>query len=212
MKFVAFERAKQGTGASRRLRNSGRTPGIVYGGTAEAQAIELDHNALWHALKKEAFHASVLEMEVAGTTSKVLLRDVQYHPFKQLVLHVDFQRVDAKTRLHMKVPLHFTNAEESPAVKVDKCTVNHVVTELDVSCMPSDLPEFITVDLVELKKGASLHLKSIKLPKGVSAVTKGSANNPVVVTAIPPLVIEEAPAADAVPADAAPAKGKGKKK
>ncbi|MBK7720079.1 MAG: 50S ribosomal protein L25/general stress protein Ctc [Simplicispira sp.] len=212
MNFVAFERAKQGTGASRRLRNSGRTPGIVYGGTAEAQAIELDHNALWHALKKEAFHASVLEMELAGTTSKVLLRDVQYHPFKQLVLHVDFQRVDAKTRLHMKVPLHFTNAEESPAVKVDKCTVNHVVTELDVSCMPSELPEFITVDLSELKKGSSLHLKDIKLPKGVNAVTKGSANNPVVVTAIPPLVIEEAPAADAVPADAAPAKGKGKKK
>ena len=212
MNFVAFERAKQGTGASRRLRNSGRTPGIVYGGSAEPLAIELDHNALWHALKKEAFHSSVLDMELNGQTSKVLLRDVQYHPFKQLVLHVDFQRVDAKTRLHMKVPLHFTNAEESPAVKVDKCTVNHVVTELDVSCMPSDLPEFITVDLVELKKGASLHLKSIKLPKGVSAVTKGSANNPVVVTAIPPLVIEEAPAADAVPADAAPAKGKGKKK
>ena len=210
MNFVAFERAKQGTGASRRLRNSGRTPGIVYGGTAEAQAIDLDHNALWHALKKEAFHASVLEMELAGTTSKVLLRDVQYHPFKQLVLHVDFQRVDAKTRLHMKVPLHFTNAEESPAVKVDKCTVNHVVTELDVSCMPSDLPEFITVDLVELKKGASLHLKSIKLPKGVSAVTRGSQNNPTLVAVVPPAVEIEAPAADA--AAAAPAKGKGKGK
>ncbi|MGP1693315.1 MAG: 50S ribosomal protein L25/general stress protein Ctc, partial [Giesbergeria sp.] len=153
MNFVAFERAKQGTGASRRLRNSGRTPGIVYGGTAEPQAIELDHNALWHALKKEAFHSSVLEMEVADAKSKVVLRDVQYHPYKQLVLHVDFQRVDAKTRLHMKVPLHFTNAEESPAVKVDHCTVNHVVTELDVACMPSDLPEFITVDLIELKKG-----------------------------------------------------------
>ena len=212
MNFVAFERAKQGTGASRRLRNSGRTPGIVYGGAAEPQAIELDHNTLWHALKKEAFHASVLEMEVAGAKSKVLLRDVQYHPYKQLVLHVDFQRVDAKTRLHMKVPLHFTNAEESPAVKVDHCTVNHVVTELDVACMPSDLPEFITVDLIELKKGGSLHLKDIKLPKGVTAVTKGSANNPVVVTAIAPLVIVEAPAADAVAADAAPAKGKGKKK
>ena len=212
MNFVAFERAKQGTGASRRLRNSGRTPGIVYGGTAEPQNIELDHNALWHALKKEAFHSSVLEMEVAGATSKVLLRDVQYHPYKQLVLHVDFQRVDAKTRLHMKVPLHFTNAEESPAVKIDHCTVNHVVTELDVACMPSELPEFITVDLIELKKGSSLHLKDLKLPKGVSAVTKGSANNPVVVTAIPPLVIEEAPAADAAAADAAPAKGKGKKK
>ncbi|RID98408.1 50S ribosomal protein L25/general stress protein Ctc [Simplicispira hankyongi] len=212
MNFVAFERAKQGTGASRRLRNSGRTPGIVYGGAAEPQAIELDHNALWHALKKEAFHSSVLEMEIAGATSKVLLRDVQYHPYKQLVLHVDFQRVDAKTRLHMKVPLHFINAEESPAMKVDHCTVNHVVTELDVACMPSELPEFITVDLSELKKGSSLHLKDIKLPKGVNAVTKGSANNPVVVTAIPPLVIEEAPAADAAAADAAPAKGKGKKK
>ncbi len=212
MNFVAFERAKQGTGASRRLRNSGRTPGIVYGGTAEPHAIELDHNALWHALKKEAFHSSVLEMELAGAKSKVLLRDVQYHPYKQLVLHVDFQRVDAKTRLHMKVPLHFTNADESPAVKVDKCTVNPVMTELDVTCMPSELPEFITVDLIELKKGTSLHLKDIKLPKGVSAVTKGSANNPVVVSAIAPLVIVEAPAADAAAADAAPAKGKGKKK
>lgn len=212
MNFVAFERAKQGTGASRRLRNSGRTPGIVYGGSAEPQAIELDHNALWHALKKEAFHSSVLEMEVAGTTSKVLLRDVQYHPYKQQVLHVDFQRVDAKTRLHMKVPLHYSNAEESSAVKVDKCTVNPVVTELDVACMPSDLPEFIAVDLSVLKKGSSLHLKDIKLPKGVSAVTHGSANNPVLVSVIPPLVIAETPAADAAAADAAPAKGKGKKK
>ena len=194
------------------MRFTGKTPGIVYGAGEQPQLIEMDHNAIFHALKKEVFHSSVLDLDIDGKTTKVVLRDVQYHPFKQLVLHVDFQRVDAKTRLHMKVPLHFTNAEESPAVKVDKCTVNHVVTELDVSCMPSDLPEFITVDLVELKKGASLHLKSIKLPKGVSAVTKGSANNPVVVTAIPPLVIEEAPAADAVPADAAPAKGKGKKK
>ena len=119
MNFVAFERAKQGTGASRRLRISGRTPGIVYGGSAEPQLIEVDHNALWHALKKEAFHSSVLDMELNGKTSKVLLRDVQYHPFKQLVLHIDFQRVDEKTKLHMKVPLHFSGAEESPAVKVD---------------------------------------------------------------------------------------------
>ncbi len=97
MKFVAFERAKQGTGASRRLRNSGKTPGIVYGGEGQPQLIELDHNALWHALKKEAFHSSVLEMELAGAVNKVLLRDVQYHPFKQLVQHIDFQRVDART-------------------------------------------------------------------------------------------------------------------
>src|SRR6476620_4567519 len=128
MKFVAFERTKQGTGPSRRLRNSGKTPGIVYGGEGEPQRIELDHNALWHALKKEAFHSTILEMELAGQTSKVLLRDVQYHPYRQQVQHVDFQRVDANTRLHMKVPLHYKNAEESDAVKVDHCLVNPVMT------------------------------------------------------------------------------------
>ena len=208
MNFVAFERAKQGTGASRRLRISGRTPGIVYGGSAEPQLIEVDHNALWHALKKEAFHSSVLDMEVNGKTSKVLLRDVQYHPFKQLVLHIDFQRVDEKTKLHMKVPLHYSGAEESPAVKVDKCLVTPVMTELDVSCMPSDLPEFIAVDLSNLQKNVSLHLKDVKLPKGVSAVTRGAKNNPVLVSVVAPVVEVEAPAADA----AAPAKGKGKGK
>src|SRR5574343_744519 len=147
MKFVAFERAKQGTGASRRLRNTGRTPAIVYGGATPAVQIELDHNALWHALKKEAFHASILEMELGGQTSQVLLRDVQYHPFKPLVLHVDFQRVDDTTRLHKKVPLHFVNAEQSPAVKNDKCVINHVVTEIEIECLAIQLPEFISVDL-----------------------------------------------------------------
>ena len=208
MQFVAFERAKQGTGASRRLRNSGRTPGIVYGAGAQPVAIEVDHNALWHALKKEAFHSSVLDMEVNGQTSKVVLRDVQYHPYKQMVQHIDFQRVDAKTKLHMKVPVHYSGAEESAAVKIDKCMVTPIVTELDVSCMPSDLPEFIAVDLSGLKKGFSLHLKDIKLPKGVSAVTRGSKNNPALVSVIAPVVEVEAPAADA----AAPAKGKGKGK
>lgn len=133
MKFVAFERSKQGTGASRRLRNSGKTPGIVYGGKGEPKLIELDHNALWHALKKEAFHASILDMELAGQTSKVLLRDYQMHPFKQLVLHIDFQRVEANTVLHMKVPLHYSGEENSPAVKANKCLINHVVNEVEVS-------------------------------------------------------------------------------
>ena len=210
MEFVAFERALQGTGASRRLRITGKTPGIVYGGIdGKPQLIELDHNALWHALKKEAFHSSVLDMEVAGTTSKVLLRDVQYHPYKQLVLHIDFQRVDAKTKLHMKVPLHFSGEEESPAVKLDHCLVTHIVTELEVSCMPSDLPEFIAVDLSNLKKNVSLGLKDIKLPKGVSAVIKGGQQNPVLVSVVAPVAEVVAPAADAAPA--APAKGKGKK-
>ena len=117
MKFVAFERAKQGTGASRRLRVTGRTPGIVYGGSAEPALVELDHNALWHALKKEAFHASILDMELNGKESKVLLRNVQMHPFKQLILHIDFQRVEANTKLSMKVPLHFSGEENSPAVE-----------------------------------------------------------------------------------------------
>ena len=128
MKFVAFERAKQGTGASRRLRITGRTPGIVYGGSAQPQLIELDHNALWHALKKEVFHSSVLDMELNGVASKVLLRDVQMHPYKQQVLHIDFQRVDATTKLHMKVPLHYVGEESSPAVKTEGCIANHVVT------------------------------------------------------------------------------------
>ena len=183
MKFVAFERAKQGTGASRRLRNTGRTPGIVYGGKGEPSLIELDHNALWHALKKEAFHSSILDMELSGQASKVLLRDVQYHPFKQLVLHVDFQRVDANTKLHMKVPVHYSGQESSPAVKTDQCLVNLVVTELEVSCLPADLPEFIAVDLSGLKKGTSLHLNDITLPKGVTAVTHGKVN-PVLVSVV----------------------------
>ena len=153
MKFVAFERAKQGTGASRRLRNTGRTPGIVFGGSIEPTSIELDHNALWFTLQKEAFHASLLEMELNGKTEIVLLRDVQYHPFKQLVLHVDFQRVDAKTRLHKKVPLHFINGETSPAVKLDRSVVNHVMTELEVECLATDLPEHIEIDLGESVKG-----------------------------------------------------------
>ena len=197
MKFVAFERAKQGTGASRRLRITGRTPGIVYGGASQPSLIELDHNALWHALKKEAFHSSILDMELNGQSSQVLLRDVQYHPFKQLVLHIDFQRVDANTKLHMKVPLHYSGQENSPAVKADLCLVNLVVTELEVSCLPADLPEFIAVDLSGLKKGSSLHLNDITLPKGVTAVTHGK-SNPVLVSVV--TTAEEAPAAPAAEA------------
>ena len=205
MKFVAFERAKQGTGASRRLRISGRTPGIVYGGTSEPSLIEIDHNALWHALKKEAFHAAVLDMEMGGVESKVLLRDVQMHPYKQLILHIDFQRVDANTKLHMKVPLHYSGDENSPAVKNDGCIANHVVTEIEVLCLPADLPEFIAVDLSKLKKGASLHLADVVLPKGVTAVTHGK-NNPVLVSVVAVAGAEVAPAADAAAPGAAAGK------
>ena len=208
MQFVAFERAKQGTGASRRLRNSGKTPGIVYGGTGEAKLIELDHNALWHALKKEAFHATILDMELNGQTSKVLLRDYQMHPFKQLVLHIDFQRVEANTTLHMKVPLHYSGEQDSEAVKTDKCLVNHVVNDIEVACIPANLPEFISVDLSGLKKGVSLHVNDITLPNGVKVITHGKPN-PVLVSVTAPA--EEVEAAPAAPAAEAPAKGKGKK-
>lgn len=204
MKFVAFERHQQGTGASRRLRRSGRAPGIVYGGKEGAAMIEIDHNELWHALRREAFHASILEMELGGQTSPVLLRDVQYHPFKPLVLHIDFQRVLADQKIHMKVPLHFSGQELSSAVKIDNCLVSHVTNEIEVSCLPADLPEFIAVDLSALVKGKSLHLSDIVLPKGVSIVMHGKLD-PVLVSVT---AIEEEVLAPA-PVEAAPA-GKGK--
>lgn len=209
MKFVAFERAKQGTGASRRLRISGKTPGIVYGGEATPQLIEIDHNALWHALKKEAFHASVLEMDLGGTVSKVLLRDVQYHPFRQLVQHIDFQRVDARTRMTMKVPLHFKGEEESDAVKLEQNLVSHVTTELEVNCLPSELPEFIEVDLSGLKKNGTVTLKDIKLPRGVRWVSHGKAS-PVLASATPPAAEEIDPVVEGAEAAAAPAAPAGK--
>ena len=207
MKFVAFERAKQGTGASRRLRNAGKVPGIVYGGEGEPQLIELDHNALWQAIKKEAFHSTVLDMELAGKTAKVLLRDLQIHPFKQQILHIDFQRVSAKQKIHMKIPLHYSGEEESNAVKIDKALVNHILNELEVSCLPADLPEAINIDLSKLEKGATLTLKDIALPKGVEPVLHGhTAEDTVLVSVVmPPAEEPEAPAADAAAAPAADA-------
>ena len=207
MKFVAFERAKQGTGASRRLRNAGKVPGIVYGGEGEPQLIELDHNALWQAIKKEAFHSTVLDMELAGKTAKVLLRDLQIHPFKQQILHIDFQRVSAKQKIHMKIPLHYSGEEESNAVKIDKALVNHILNELEVSCLPADLPEAINIDLSKLEKGATLTLKDIALPKGVEPVLHGhTAEDTVLVSVVRPAAEEpEAPAADAAAAPAADA-------
>jgi large subunit ribosomal protein L25 len=207
MKFVAFPRELQGTGASRRLRHAGKVPGIVYG-AGEPVMIELDHNALFHALKKEAFHSSVLEMELSGATEKVVLRDVQKHPYKLQVLHIDFQRVDATTRIHKKVPLHFVNEAESQAVKFDKCLINHVISELEIECLAEKLPEFLTVDLGGLAKGQSLHVDDLKLDASIKVVTHGR-KNPLVAVVVP--IVEEEIVAVAAPA-AAPAKGKGKGK
>jgi len=209
MKFVAFPRELQGTGASRRLRVAGKVPGIVYG-AGEPAKIELDHNALYHALRKEAFHSSILEMELAGQVQKVLLRDVQMHPYKQLVQHVDFQRVDATTRIVKKVPLHFVNEAESQAVKFDKCLISHVLSELEIECLAEKLPEFLTVDLGGLSKGQSLHVNDLKLEGVIKVVTHGRVN-PTIATVV--AQEEEAPAEAAAAAPApAPAKGKGGKK
>ena len=205
MKFVAFERSLQGTGASRRLRIANKVPGIVYGAGAPAM-IELDHNALFFALKKEAFHSSILDMELNGKTEQVLLRDHQVHPFRPIILHIDFQRVDATTKVTKKVPLHFINEENSPAVKADKCVVNHVVNELRISCLASQLPEFLTVDLSNLAKGQALHANDITLADGIKVMTQGKPN-PVIVS-VSMLAAEEEAAAVVVVAAAPATKAK----
>jgi large subunit ribosomal protein L25 len=209
MKFVAFERTLQGTGASRRLRNAQKVPGIVYGAGTPAM-IELDHNALFFALKKEAFHSSLLDMELAGKTEQVLLRDYQMHPFRPIVLHVDFQRVDATTKVTKKVPLHFVNEENSPAVKTDDCVINHVINELNIQCLASQLPEFLTVDLGAMTKGQSLHVADIALADGVKVVTHGKPN-PVIASATAKAAEEEVVAVAPVVAAATPAPTKAKK-
>ena len=174
MKVIAFKRELQGSGASRRLRISGQTPGIVYGGTEAPILISLDHNALYHALKKEVFHSSILELEIDGVSQQVLLRDFQVHAYKQLVLHADFQRVDSKQAIHVKVALHFENADVSPAVKLHGATISHVANEIEVSCLPGQLPEFITVDLSNIDVGHSLHVSDLVLPAGVTVVAHGA--------------------------------------
>lgn len=201
--FNATKRAEQGTGASRRLRRAGRVPGILYGGGEAAQPIAIDHNELFHKLKHEAFHSSILTMILDGAKHQVLLRDVQMHAYKALVQHIDFQRVDASHRITVKVPLHFVNADIAPGVKLQGGIASHTVNELEVECLPADLPEFIEVDLKDLDVGASLHVLDLSLPKGVSPVLhKGE--NPVLASVVLPrgATAEEGAAEEA--AEAAP--------
>ena len=188
IEIKAEPRSVQGTGASRRLRRESKVPGVLYGAGKDALAIQVDHKDLWFKLKMEAFHASILDMDVSGEKTQVLLRDYQMHPFRPLILHVDFQRVAADKKIHMNVPLHFVNAEISPGVKVAGGLVEHVMKELEVSCLPKDLPGFIEVDLANLQAGHSLHLSSLTLPPGVeAAVPKGE--DPTVATIVIPKVM-----------------------
>lgn len=208
MKVVANTRKLQGSGASRRLRRAAKVPGIVYGAPASPTMIEIDHNPLYHALRVEAFHSSILDMEIDGTPEKVLLRDVQWHPYKPQVLHIDFQRVDPARKITMRVPLHFLNQENSPAVKMSAAIVSHVVSEIEVSCLPANLPGFVAVDLSNLTVGHPVHIKDIALPEGVVAVAAG---NPVIVTATVKGGGDEEPAAAAPAAAPAAAKKDDKK-
>ncbi|MBX9916465.1 MAG: 50S ribosomal protein L25/general stress protein Ctc [Nitrosomonas sp.] len=202
IEISADKRTLQGKGASRRLRGSGKVPAIIYGGDQVAQSIEMDHNDLYHKLKLEAFHASVLSLEVAGKKESVLLRDIQMHPYKQQVLHVDFQRVDKNKKIHMKVPLHFINAEVAPGVKTSGGIVSHILTEVDISCLPDDLPEFISVDLAELTAGHTLHLSDLVMPKGVETVALSKGDNlPVVTIVIPRSVLSDEAGSEGAGAD-----------
>jgi len=215
----ATTRKTQGTGASRRLRNTGRVPGIVYG-SGDVNMIEMDHNELYHKLRQEAFHASVLTLNLEGKKESVQLRDFVMHPFRQQVQHIDFQRVDAKKKMHIKVPLHFLNADIAPGVKTGGGKISHVMNELEVICLPKDLPAFIEVDLCKLELGHSIHLADLILPKGVEAAAHGTHTAEAVVATVqvPRGAVEAeadaeaaaaasaAAAAAAVPAAAAPAK------
>lgn len=210
----ATERGPQGRGASRRLRHAGKVPGVLYGGDKPAQNIEVEHQEISLKLKQEAFHASILTLNLGSEKQQVLLRDVQMHPWRAEVMHVDFQRVAKDRKIHMKVPLHFINAEISPGVKTGGGTVNHVLSELDISCLPDDLPEFIEVDLANLQMGHSMHLSELTLPAGVESVQLRSGDDAVVATIVVPraevepeaeVVAAEGAVAGAVPASAVPA-------
>jgi large subunit ribosomal protein L25 len=189
IEIKAEPRSLQGTGASRRLRRESKVPGILYGAGKEAQPIQLDHKDLYFKLKMEAFHASILDMEIGAEKAQVLLRDYQMHPFKQMILHADFQRVAADRKIHVKVPLHFINADISPGVKLAGGLVQHVQNDLDIICLPKDLPEFIEVDLVQLQAGHSLHVSGMKLPAGVESVALAKGDDLTIATVVIPRVV-----------------------
>ncbi len=197
IEVTAFPRTNEGKGASRRLRATGRVPGVIYGAGQDAQSVEFDHKALLRHLKIEAFHASILDLTIEGNKGRVLLRDFQMHPWKEQVQHVDFQRIDPKKRIHMAVPLHFINADIAPGVKVGKGVVQHIINELEIQCLPDDLPEYIEVDLKDLDLGHSIHVNGVAMPKGVEPLPKVKLDNTSVVTIQMPkeVAAEEAAAA-----------------
>ena len=200
--ITASSRKVEGKGASRRLRHAGQTPAIVYGAGVAPENVQLEHNALWLASQNEWFYSSILTLAIDGKSQKVLLRDMQRHPFKQQIMHLDFQRIDENQAIRFNVPLHFLNQDSSPAGKTAGVVVLHELNEIGVSCLPRHLPEFIEVDLANLELGQSIHLSDLKLPEGVSLpeLKLGKEHDVAVVIARHARVEaeEEAPAAEAV--------------
>ena len=178
----AVKRDAKGTGASRRLRHAGSVPGVVYGAGKVAVTIEVNAKELFLEFRHEAFHASVLNLNLDGKKESVLLRDFQMHPVRNTIQHVDFQRVSATEKIHVKVPFHFINADVAPGVKLSGGIVAHIFTEADVSCLAKDLPEFIEVDVAALEMGHSIHLSQINLPKGVTFVQLAHGDDAAVVS------------------------------
>jgi large subunit ribosomal protein L25 len=216
----AQSRKDEGKGASRRLRRAAMVPAVVYGANQPPQSIQIEHNTILLASKNEWFFSSILDLDVEGKVQKVLVRDWQKHPFKQQMLHMDFLRVNENEAIRVSVPLHFLNKETSPAAKTAGVVISHNLTEIEISCLPKDLPEFIDVDLAELKPGDIIHLKAVKLPAGVSlpALSLGAAHDIAVVTAnvvkeeAEPVVEAAAPETEAKPAAAADKKPAADKK
>ena len=197
IEVTAYPRTQQGSDASRRLRVKGRVPGILYGAGKPSANVELDQKELLQNLKREAFHASILDLALDGQKEQVLLRDYQMHPWRQQVLHVDFQRVDKNKKIHMRVPLHFVNADICVGVKTGGGTVQHALNDIDIQCLPDDLPEYIEVDLKDLQLNELLHVNDLVLPKGVEPMSKLKQDNPAVVSVQVPreIVVEEEVAA-----------------
>ena len=173
----AVKRDVKGTGASRRARRAGNVPGVVYGGGKDAVNLEMNHKELFLQFRHEAFHASILDLILDGKKESVLLRDYQMHPVRNTIQHIDFQRVSATEKIHVKVPFHYINADIAPGVKLGGGIVAHILTEAEVSCLPKDLPEFVEVDLAGLEMGNSVHLSQITLAKGVEFVALAHGND-----------------------------------
>jgi large subunit ribosomal protein L25 len=203
----AEARDVKGKGASRRLRRVGKVPAVMYGAGKDAVMLSLDHNTLYHQVKNEAFYSSILTVKVGADQEQAVLRDIQMHPFKPRIAHIDLQRISATEKLHMRVPLHFLNQESAPGVKQQGGIVNHLMSEVDITCLPKDLPEFLTIDLGEMNLNDSVHLSEIKLPEGVTITSFAHGGDDLAVVAITAIreEVEEVPVVEAAPVEGAAA-------